>query len=885
MADSDAPPICWLLGYAGYGKTAIARSLAHLCAARPPDSPGSLAATFFFHRDDMPRRRIRHVVPTLVRQLSVAVPELVPILQAIVQRDPSIVKSVFEDQIQRLILEPLRDLPPSKTPLLILFDALDECDDAKAILHLISLLVDPNSNPHLPLRVFVTSRPEPAIRKLFDAIQLPIYTLNLQDFSSNDDIRLFLASSLQDIRRSRWTVMVDLPPLWPSDNDLDGLVAVASGMFIFATTAATFIGDRRRIPQEQLITVLRIRGHGDSQWEHGEHAALDRLYKQTLSSSPNKPELLLVLSAIMFLEIPLSPRQLGHLLGLPLDRVQLALEGLHSILSIPDDPDQGPVFPLHLSFNDFLTSHHRAGEYAIDAQSAHTALSRACLALISQDIPRYRPIFQSQNTSSPSSMIQKIALLVQHPNDAKTVAIRYACNHFTTHLVHSMDGNISLRSDLSRFCRDQVIPWQIYLAMDTRSIEAGRPKFSSFDTILFSMKQFLGPLCLLAWTITSIVLPFIYLDVGRKSTTIDHAIIAASTVELLVMTAHLPWAVCLTSLMVLAYRSSTMTFHLYAWWAPMYAVFVAARLRWTWRPLAAIVLLWGSAVLSSNIPGTSGLRLEHQVALVTILLGLMVEYQQGWREWCLALCSLTMGHLATIVLSLAGSALKIGVTLTSALSFAMSLTGSFVRLLLLLSITGYQRQHADMVWLMTNTPIILVLAHWDGVMWACALSLGLSFPWMWILDFDAFWSTFLYSSWLVMFLVFGPFLGVSGCLITGVVAGLRGEQLRHRMGIGRGFQQQKGRLSKLGYGRELPAGTYTSVIIWINCLMVVLEGVVWVIMRVVDEVNMEHIQMTLGYVVPPLAAAVYLGDLWVFWKPRCGYMNVCGSDTMSLRVH
>ena len=794
----------------------------------------------------MRRRTIRHVVPTLIRQLLVAVPELVPILQNIVQRDPSILQSAFEDQVQRLILDPLRALPPSKYPRLILFDALDECDDAEAILRLISLLVDPNSNPHFPLRVFITSRPEPAIRELFDAIQLPIYTLNLRDFSSNDDIRLFLAHSLQDIRRSRSSVMVDLPPLWPSDSELDDLVAVASGMFIFATTAATFIGDRRHVPQEQLITVLRIRGYGDSQWEHGGHAALDRLYKQTLSSSPNKPELLLILSAIMFLEIPLSPRQLGHLLGLPLGRVQLALEGLHSVLSIPDDPDQGSVSPLHLSFNDFLTSHHRAGEYVIDSESAHTALSRACLALISQDIPRYRPIFQSQNSSSPSSMIQKIERLVQHPNDPKSVAIRYACNNLVIHLANSMDGNISLRSDLSRFCRDQVIPWQIYLAIG-RYTTAWRPKFTSFDTILFSMKEFLGPLYLLAWIIASAVLPFIYLDVGRKSTTIDHAIITASAIELLFIAAHLPRAVWLTSLMVLAYLSSTVTFHLYAWWAPMHAVFVAVRLRSTWRP--AFVLFLSLAVLSSDFPDTPGLPLEHQLPLV-MLLCLMAQYQPGWWEWCAVMCCLTMGHLETILLSLASSVPKIGVTLTFALSLGMS-------------------------WLWTSVRVCLLLGL-VGAMLACALSLGLSFPWMWILESDAFWTRFLLGSWLVMYLALDSFLGASGCLIAGVVAGLRAQELHRRMGMW--SRQPKGRLSVLqkGYRRTFPSGNFAELVMWLVWL---LYEVVWVILRVVGEANVEPIQVTL---LRSLAIAVYVEDLWLFWKPRRGYMNVCGSNTMSL---
>jgi hypothetical protein len=131
---------------------------------------------------------------------------------------------VFEVQVQRLIPDPIHALLPSKTSHLVLFDVLDECEDPKAILRLITLIVHPraSSNLRVPLCVFVTSRPEPALGDLFDSIQVLNYTL--QDFSTS-------VCSLQDVHRSRSSVMVDFPPVSASDGELDALVVRTSGVY------------------------------------------------------------------------------------------------------------------------------------------------------------------------------------------------------------------------------------------------------------------------------------------------------------------------------------------------------------------------------------------------------------------------------------------------------------------------------------------------------------------------------------------------------------------------------------------------------------------------------------------------------------------------------
>jgi hypothetical protein len=64
------------------------------------------------------------------------------------------------------------------------------------------------------------------------------------------------------------------------------------------------------------------------------------------------------------------------------------LEGLHSILSIPENPDGDHVTLFHSSFQDFLTSESRAGAYFIDPVLMNTDLAKLCLGCIAT-LPKF----------------------------------------------------------------------------------------------------------------------------------------------------------------------------------------------------------------------------------------------------------------------------------------------------------------------------------------------------------------------------------------------------------------------------------------------------------------------------------------------------------------
>ncbi|TDL14885.1 hypothetical protein BD410DRAFT_733487, partial [Rickenella mellea] len=118
---SPTPPLFWLNGLAGTGKTTIAHSVAEYY-----DERGQLGASLFFSRDQQDRRDARQVISTIAYQLGKAYPGVRgPIATAIENHNPLHSNSLT--QLRRLIIEPLSTLPhQSSLPTVVVIDALDE---------------------------------------------------------------------------------------------------------------------------------------------------------------------------------------------------------------------------------------------------------------------------------------------------------------------------------------------------------------------------------------------------------------------------------------------------------------------------------------------------------------------------------------------------------------------------------------------------------------------------------------------------------------------------------------------------------------------------------------------------------------------------------------
>jgi hypothetical protein len=118
--------ICWFSGPAGFGKSAIAQTVADRCAAA-----NTLAASFFFSRGAGSRGRIAGLIPTLSYQLTLSVPDTKSSIQNVLRSDhtSTIPNQSLEDQFQKLIVNPVRTLNKPFPTMIVVIDALDECDE------------------------------------------------------------------------------------------------------------------------------------------------------------------------------------------------------------------------------------------------------------------------------------------------------------------------------------------------------------------------------------------------------------------------------------------------------------------------------------------------------------------------------------------------------------------------------------------------------------------------------------------------------------------------------------------------------------------------------------------------------------------------------------
>jgi NACHT domain len=235
--DGERPPVYWLNGLAGIGKSTIAKTIADRAQERK-----MLGASFFFYRNDGPLRDPQLVFPTIAFQLAHSDDSFKKVILDAVQEDMTVGHKKLLPQLQGLILNPLLRIDPNRSPVFIILDALDECDEGGAIeiLRLLFLLVT-----RIPfLRILITSRPEPHISSVFDEALNHTKTV-LHDIETSviqQDIRFYLNTELTKIPHK---LRLHLDANWASEGEINVLVEKSGKLFIYAATSIRFIGDSR----------------------------------------------------------------------------------------------------------------------------------------------------------------------------------------------------------------------------------------------------------------------------------------------------------------------------------------------------------------------------------------------------------------------------------------------------------------------------------------------------------------------------------------------------------------------------------------------------------------------------------------------------------------
>ncbi|KAK3192426.1 hypothetical protein K4F52_001639 [Lecanicillium sp. MT-2017a] len=179
-ADSPRPEaVFWLNGMAGTGKSTMSRTVAQSFA-----KAGQLGSSFFFKRGEGDRGSLSKFFTTIAADLVVREPAVAPHIKTVIDTNPAIITKNAREQFDKLILQPLSAISitaKKSTPLVVVIDALDECDREDEVKLLIDLISRTETLYCKRLRVFVTSRPELAIRSAFKAIEGKYQDIILHD--------------------------------------------------------------------------------------------------------------------------------------------------------------------------------------------------------------------------------------------------------------------------------------------------------------------------------------------------------------------------------------------------------------------------------------------------------------------------------------------------------------------------------------------------------------------------------------------------------------------------------------------------------------------------------------------------------------------------------
>lgn len=376
----DVPPVFWLSGTAGKGKSAIAHTIANWF-----HESGRLGACFCFDRTA--NRRHEMIVTTIACDLADDNLFLRREIAHVIQNDNELrhTQDIIR-QWQKLIVEPIDKTSPTVTqPILIVIDALDESGAARSREQILQLLAGTSGTSSSQLtkfpsyfRILVTSR---LLRDIHDTLHgLPhVLHVSMDDISSaaaEHDIQLYLSNKLAG-------VSADLKA-----TDINMLAQKSDGLFEWARLASAHIKNTTIVGDP----IRRLRSLVSTTFGRGVHL-LDDMYKRILEEIiPEEeeeeaiPMFRSVMGQIIASSEPLPMAAFNAMrLHFPSEddryQVEAVMGPLGSLIIGTADPDI-PIRPLHSSFYDFLTERRRSGRFSIDVSSVQRDLAIASLRIM-----------------------------------------------------------------------------------------------------------------------------------------------------------------------------------------------------------------------------------------------------------------------------------------------------------------------------------------------------------------------------------------------------------------------------------------------------------------------------------------------------------------------
>ena len=426
-----SPNVYWLFGQAGSGKSTIAYSVARRFEFAGDSSDVIiLGGNFFCSRQFEETRLSKCIIRTIVHHLALKCRAFANQLK---DQDFETVNQNVRAQFQDLLIAPWQAAKPDWCPdpsnppphYLIIIDALDEIDGTggSEFLRVLLEVIDKNENSLQGLKFFVTSRRDPNLVKYVDSLKSKqLYRLEeVPPEEAQGDIRTYLTAKL---------------PHFGGCEELENLVALTAGLFIYAATIVKYLA--KYVPPEQKTFLTTLLASSNSSNQKSLSAgklftSLDTLYSQILDGafrdfSPDENGWEVrrsILHTFLCTAERTSTSVVADLLFTYSDVAEKLLSDLHAVLYC----ERGQVLTYHKSFTDFILDQGRSGNFGCDQAMHHRVLANACFRRMKEGLR-----FNIANI--PSSFLLDVhnPMLTDAVKKNIPPVLSYSCRNWSYHL-------------------------------------------------------------------------------------------------------------------------------------------------------------------------------------------------------------------------------------------------------------------------------------------------------------------------------------------------------------------------------------------------------------------------------------------------------------------
>ncbi|KAF9440411.1 hypothetical protein P691DRAFT_767801 [Macrolepiota fuliginosa MF-IS2] len=412
LGGSDQRLVLWMHGPAGVGKSAVAQSCADLFTLQ-----NKLGASIFFSHPNE-RNDPGRLFTSISYQIAIRVDSYGDLLDYRIQRDQTLVTKSIKDQFQDLLVKPVSQLGAKGVDIgewVIIVDGLDECEGREVQCDIIEMVATSVREKALPFRWIFFSRSEPHM--------VTSFTMNnMQSSALHLELRTLPNRRIPEDTTKEW--FSGHMALW---REIDVLVNLSAGLWIYPATIVRFVRDPDSSPVEQLSTVLALAKDSNRKASSGHPLTeLDLFYTFIMRRIPSK--ILPIIQRILLLNHYLNYyfsstfssglkgiRNVGlgiviaNALGLTEFHFRNACVSLHSVLTF-ESPPCGIRF-YHASFMEFLGDVKRSKEFCF----------YSCLNTLRQEfVQRLNNVHAHSITGRPNPTITGIDVTWQSHNEGNS---------------------------------------------------------------------------------------------------------------------------------------------------------------------------------------------------------------------------------------------------------------------------------------------------------------------------------------------------------------------------------------------------------------------------------------------------------------------------------